>query len=123
MPAVSETHLSVYCFPLLGMREALTPERLRSRHACARLLSRDMKCQNSEKADRLKKKKKKLLAGQGLTSGDETIAFFRTPFTSPSHVTGSVDALSRFSHTIIRIRLLCIFNGILCNLYRRCDLA
>lgn len=36
------------------MREALTPERLRSRHACARLLSRDMKCQNSEKADKLK---------------------------------------------------------------------
>lgn len=41
MPAVSETHLSVYCFPLLGMREPLTPERLTSRQARARLLSRD----------------------------------------------------------------------------------
>lgn len=52
MPAVSQTHSSVYCFPLLGMREALTPERLRSRQARARLLSRDINCQNSEQADR-----------------------------------------------------------------------
>lgn len=52
MPAVSQTHLSVYGFPLLGMREALTPERLRSRQARARLLSRDTNCQNSEQPDR-----------------------------------------------------------------------
>lgn len=52
MPAVSQTHLSVYCFPLLGMREALTPERLRSRQARARLLSRDINWQSSEQADR-----------------------------------------------------------------------
>lgn len=36
------------------MREALTPERLRSRQARAQLLSRDINCKNSELADRKK---------------------------------------------------------------------
>lgn len=82
MPAVSETHLSVYCFPLLGMREPLTPERLRSRHACARLLSRDMKCQNSEQADRLKTAHR---AGTNIWRGDRCLLKDPVHFTQSRH--------------------------------------